>query len=64
MAVQTEQRPELPYISREVKNMRLDKLYANAVIVSAEGRNRGCLGVKKGKVAVIAGPDAGPALTR
>jgi len=39
--------------------MRLDKLYANAVIVSAEGRNRGCLGVKKGKVAVIAGPDAG-----
>ncbi|MCB6202542.1 dihydroorotase [Extibacter muris] len=34
--------------------MMLDKLYTNAVIVSTVGRVTGCLGVKDGKVAVLA----------
>jgi allantoinase len=35
--------------------MLLDKLYVNAVIVSATGRYNGCIGVKDGKISVIAG---------
>ena len=38
--------------------MMLDKLFTNAVIVSTTGRYQGCIGVKDGKIAVLAGsPD-------